>query len=171
MIWEQLDRVLGYRIPWGDRARAGLMRLTEQLDQHLGMVFHRFLSQEAGRRKKLSISINGTAVEPWDPFARDEQHTITFEQHQFELQGDYGKGLVGYTGYVVATAEQILLPQSLSAMWRAVALEPATGLLYIPCTPDDPEWRVVMGCEPRTSTRNWRAWRSTSFLIWIPLFN
>lgn len=101
VLWEQLDRVLGYKIPWGEHAKNNFLRLAGDLDQHLGMVFHRFLSGEAKRKRKLTISINGTRVEPWDPFAREERHTTELPREQFEIAGDNGKGLVAYSPYIL----------------------------------------------------------------------
>lgn len=101
VLWELLDRMLGYKIPWGDRARSGFYQMAEQLDGHLGMVFHRFLSGEARRKKKLKITVNGTTVDPWDPFARAEKACIRFATKQFEVHADDGRGLVGYTAYVL----------------------------------------------------------------------
>jgi anti-sigma regulatory factor (Ser/Thr protein kinase) len=102
VLWQVMDRVLGYKIPWGDRAKNGFFRLAEELDLHLGMVFHRFLAGEAHRKKrKIKITINGTTVEPWDPFARDEKSTIRLPDQQFEINGDEGPGLVAYSPYVL----------------------------------------------------------------------
>ena len=74
VLWQGLDRVLDYKNPWGEKAKSNLWRIAGNLDQHLGMVFHRFLNGEARRRKCLQITINGTTIEPWDPFARREVH-------------------------------------------------------------------------------------------------
>jgi hypothetical protein len=101
VLWDRMDRVLEYKVPWGERARSSFLQTVERLDLHLGMVFHRFLSGEARRRKKLTITINGTTVEPWDPFARDEKATIAYADHQFEVQDNDGRGLVGYTAFVL----------------------------------------------------------------------
>ncbi|MBI2313636.1 MAG: ATP-binding protein [Betaproteobacteria bacterium] len=101
VLWELMDRVLGYKIPWGDRARVGFLRLAEELDLHLGMVFHRFLTGEARRKKKLRITINSTAVEPWDPFVQHEKATLALPGKQFEINGDEGPGLVLYTPYIL----------------------------------------------------------------------
>lgn len=106
VLWELMDRVLGYKIPWGDRARAGFLRLADELDQHLGMVFHRFLAGEARRRKKLKITLNGTSVEAWDPFARDEKATIQLPSRQLEIHGDDGPGLVAYTPCILPAQER-----------------------------------------------------------------
>lgn len=106
ILWELLDRVLGYKIPWGDHARNGFFRLAEELDLHLGMVFHRFLSGEARRKKKLTITINGTKIDPWDPFARAEKHTISIPRREFDIAGDEGVGIVGYSPYILPPQER-----------------------------------------------------------------
>jgi hypothetical protein len=106
VLWERMDRVLGYKVPWGDRARAGFLRLADELDQHLGMVFHRFLTGEAKRKKKLKITLNGTTIEAWDPFARDEKATIQLTGKQIEIHGDEGPGLVAYAPYILPAQER-----------------------------------------------------------------
>jgi len=112
VLWEQMDRVLGYKVPWGDKARTGFLRMAEQLDEHLAMVFHRFLGGEARRRKKLKITINGTVVEPWDPFAREEKATISLASKQFEVQTDDGPGLAGYTAFILPHQHAFSTPKA-----------------------------------------------------------
>ncbi|NDQ55752.1 MAG: ATP-binding protein [Acidipila sp.] len=106
VLWESLERVLKYRVAWGESSKNALYKLAEQLDQHLGMVFHRFLSGEARRRKKLAITVNGTAVEPWDPYAREQKATEVFPSKEFELHTDDGKGAVRYQPYVLPPKEK-----------------------------------------------------------------
>jgi hypothetical protein len=106
VLWEKLDRILGYKVPWGDRAKTGLFKMIEQLEGHLAMVFHRFLAGEARRKKKLCIFINGRKVEAWDPFARSEKHTLGFETDEIELQSADGPGLVGYKAYILPAQSQ-----------------------------------------------------------------
>src|SRR5436190_1319106 len=84
ILWEKLDRVLDYKNPHGDWAKAAMLQLAEQLELHLGMVFHRFLAGEVIRKRKLSITINGAKVEAWDPFARSEKGTQAYPKHEVE---------------------------------------------------------------------------------------
>lgn len=105
VLWEVMNRVIGYKIPWGEFAKNGFYHLADELDLHLGMVFHRFLSGEAQRKKQLKISINGTAIRPWDPFAREEKATLKLPKHQFKVTGDDGPGLVAYAPYVLPSQE------------------------------------------------------------------
>lgn len=77
VFWEKLDRILNYRDPSGGWAKESFARLCKEIEEHLAMVFHRFLSGEAKRKLPLHIFINGNPVEPWDPFARSEPATQT----------------------------------------------------------------------------------------------
>jgi hypothetical protein len=88
--WENLDRMLQYDPPDGMRARNGFIRLTRELDEHLSMVFHRFLSGELDRHRKVNIRINGATLEPWDPFARSEKYTIRLEEKTIPIAGAGG---------------------------------------------------------------------------------
>ena len=106
VLWECLDRVLNYKLPWGERAKNGLLTMVERLDQHLGMVFHQFLDSTSPRRRKLAITINGTIVEAWDPFATAEKDTEKLTAEEFEITGSAGKGIVKYRPYVLPVKEK-----------------------------------------------------------------
>lgn len=106
VMWERLDRILGYKYPYGEAARKYLLTLMRDLEHHLAMVFHRFLSGEVLDRK-LNIYINGNGVAPWDPFARSETHTETFERDIIEVitEREDGEDVLG-----VIKVEPYVLP-------------------------------------------------------------
>jgi hypothetical protein len=80
VLWERLDRVLAYARPDGASAMRALRQLVEDVERHLAMVFHRFLSGQLGRgRTRLKIIVNERALAPWDPFARGEPATERLE--------------------------------------------------------------------------------------------
>ncbi|MER9254535.1 ATP-binding protein [Mesorhizobium sp. M0598] len=58
VIWELLDRMM----PRGGSAQ-DLLDLLDRVEMHLGMVFHRFISQ-----RRLAITINKRVVSAWDPY-------------------------------------------------------------------------------------------------------
>ncbi len=60
VLWEKLDRIVtpGFR-------EQDFLDLVDRVEQHLGMVFHRYLQ---GPRPGLRLNINGNPVSPWDPF-------------------------------------------------------------------------------------------------------
>jgi len=87
VLWQRLDRMLGFKHPYGEFARKRLLSMCRELEEHLGMVFHRFISGEA-RSKKLKILVNGNQVAPWDPFARSEQFTQQLQPVTLTLEQD-----------------------------------------------------------------------------------
>ncbi len=75
VLWEHLDRVLRYKIPEGQWALDGFATLCRLVEDHLSMVFHRFISGEAKRELPFAIYVNGNRLEAWDPFCRSEPAT------------------------------------------------------------------------------------------------
>ncbi len=73
VIWRSLDRLFEDEI--GKKRDEIVNEKLDVVEKHLALVFHRFLSGEAKRRKKLSIKINGHNVEPFDPFCRKNSAT------------------------------------------------------------------------------------------------
>ncbi|MDR6174290.1 hypothetical protein QE364_000787 [Nocardioides zeae] len=93
ILWENLDRVLTYRDPSGGWARNHLLGQTELIAEHLAMVFHRFLSGSARGRQQVEIRVNGSLVEPWNPFCPDED-TRELEAKHFPVTSEGAQGIV-----------------------------------------------------------------------------
>jgi len=74
VLWQRIDRILGYKHPYGEASRKRLSQTCREIESHLGMVFHRFLSGETGG-KRLKLLLNGNEIKPWDPFCRAEGKT------------------------------------------------------------------------------------------------
>jgi hypothetical protein len=87
VLWQRLDRILGFKHPYGEFARKRLLSMCRELEEHLGMVFHRFLAGEA-RSRRFKILVNGNAVEPWDPYARNEPHTQRLQPVTLPVEQD-----------------------------------------------------------------------------------
>lgn len=100
VIWERLDRILGYRKPDGESARKQIHAMCRELEDHLAMVFHRFLAGEV-RGKRLAIYVNENKVMPWDPFARSEANTQCLEAKPLPHHGSNGKGSIIIEPYVL----------------------------------------------------------------------
>jgi len=58
VLWQRLDRMLGYQHPYAMSARKRLSAMCRDLEIHLGMVFHRFLCGKVSRRKLTVASQN-----------------------------------------------------------------------------------------------------------------
>ncbi|HOW53716.1 MAG TPA: ATP-binding protein [Syntrophorhabdaceae bacterium] len=100
ILWQRLDRILGYKQPYGEMARKRLLTMCREVEEHLGMVFHRFLSGEVSKRK-LKIMLNGNTIEPWDPFARQEKKTKALQPVVITLEHEGVVGEVKLDPYVL----------------------------------------------------------------------
>ena len=87
VTWERLGKMLGYKFPYGEKAKKQAASLVEVLHQHLGMVFHKFLAGEVAN-KRFSIYLNDEKVLPWDPYSRTEKETLELEHIFLEIELD-----------------------------------------------------------------------------------
>ncbi len=78
VFWQYLDRMLGLKHPYGETSKNRLRGMSRDLEEHVTMVFHRFLNGEVPGRN-LKINLNGNGLEPWDPFARDQEDTKSLD--------------------------------------------------------------------------------------------
>lgn len=63
VLWEKVDRLTGDN----GSGRVNYERIVSEAQDHLSLVFHRFLSGERGLQK-VNLSVNGRALEAIDPF-------------------------------------------------------------------------------------------------------
>jgi len=87
VLWERLDRMLGQRHPYGETSRKRLATMSRELEDHLSMVFHRYIDGEIpGRRVKIILS--GNELKSWDPYARSELATKRLDPVEFTFEHD-----------------------------------------------------------------------------------
>lgn len=67
VLWQNLDRLVGNSHKENDAARKVFLEEFSLVEEHLGLVFHRYL-----QKKKLKLFINGIQIQPWDPFMKEE---------------------------------------------------------------------------------------------------
>jgi hypothetical protein len=103
VIWDQLDRLFPDSGPSGGWAKRRLSTLTQNLKQHLAMVFHRFLEgdAESTSQERLVITLNGEKVQPWNPFAPGEAETVSLAVKHFELEVDGVSTQLRFSPYVL----------------------------------------------------------------------
>lgn len=114
VLWEDLDRILTYKDPDGGWAKRKLLDQTELIANHLGMVFHRFLSGAVRGRRKVQIFVNEALVEPWDPFCLDEPMTSPMEAERYRIVSEGTQGIVTLRPYVLPGQAEF----STSAAWN-----------------------------------------------------
>lgn len=100
VFWQKLDRILGYKHPYGEMAKKRLSEMCRALEQHLAMVFHRFLAGEVPG-KKLQIILNGNRIEHWDPFARNEVKTQALDAIPLHIEHEGKAGMVILEPYIL----------------------------------------------------------------------
>jgi hypothetical protein len=110
VLWERLDRLLGYDHPYGEFARKRMSAMCRDLEQHLAMVFHRYLAGEV-RGRRLAIRLNGNEVKPWDPFIRSERGTRALEAIEFHLEHEGAQGVVRLEPYVLPHQVEFSSPE------------------------------------------------------------
>ena len=91
IVIEALDRLSMLKAPKADRAKH-LGTLIEQLCGHLGMVFHRFITED-----KLNIFVGQGKVRPWDPYITEHSTELPTE----EIGGQAGLPRVIVTPFVL----------------------------------------------------------------------
>ncbi|MDQ3050204.1 MAG: ATP-binding protein, partial [Bacteroidota bacterium] len=86
VLWTKIDRLLKkeYKTKGGRDAQNAIKKLADNLREHIGMVYQRFLDPSDSRAQNLIISVNGIAAIAWDPFCTGEseilaQQTLTAE--------------------------------------------------------------------------------------------
>ena len=80
VVWQKLDRLVGRSAP---RASQDFTRQLADAAEHVSFVFHRFL---AGRGRA-RIVLNGTDLEPFDPFHSDHPATQHHPRETLSLGG------------------------------------------------------------------------------------
>jgi hypothetical protein len=79
VVLEKLDRLITER--YSDQAVSRFWQRIADMERHLSMVFHKFLSGT----NPIQIFINGTKIEPWDPFMRNSFATQEFREEFVEM--------------------------------------------------------------------------------------
>lgn len=111
VIWQQLDRILGYSNPEGEPARKRLIGMCATLEEHVAMVFHRFLENKV-RGKRLAIYIQDDKVTPWDPFVANEPRRKALEPLSLLMEGHSGRSDVVFEPYVLPAQSMFSSPEA-----------------------------------------------------------
>lgn len=108
VLWTRLDRVLAYRTPHGERAKRALLEMVERLEQHLAMVFHRFIEGDLGgrHRRAITITVNGNRIKPWNPFAPQEPATQHLPLVDIDIAQRGVSGVATFDPYVLPSKER-----------------------------------------------------------------
>ncbi len=84
VLWSDLDRLTEQR--GGTSVSKIIYDKLDEVERHLTLVFHRFLSGEIEGRKPLSIFLNHHKLKPFDPFCRKNSGTRTMPEEKFRIE-------------------------------------------------------------------------------------
>lgn len=101
VVWENLDRILPEERPDGGWARRRFEQLASKTSEYLGMVFHRFIEGQTPSGLRLTITVNGEKVRPWNPFAEREPAVKTLPMKRFEISTGSLHGYVRVKPFVL----------------------------------------------------------------------
>lgn len=114
VLWRRLDRILGLKHPYGGMIKKRILGMCSELEEHLAMVFHRYLAGEAGARR-VRIAVNGKPLRPWDPFVRAEKSTAKLEPVVLQYDHDGLKGIILMEPYVLPHQDDFSSPEAHAA--------------------------------------------------------
>ncbi len=100
VIWNLLDRVLDKTLSVQDSMRENLGILAN----HIGLTYHRFMSDEAGMNK-ISIILNDEIIEPKDPFLT--KHPLTRPQPEVKIWLDGGLQAITIRPFILPPPSKI----------------------------------------------------------------
>lgn len=106
VLWENLDRVLPNDRPDGGWAKRRVESAATKTANHLAMVFHRFLGGHVGGRK-FTLTVNGEAVRPWNPFGSDAAASRELPVLRFDVPVGEGIGTVELARYVLPARNEV----------------------------------------------------------------
>ncbi len=106
VMWTKLDRVLAYKLPEGQAALHGFDALSREVEDHLAMVFHRFLTGGAKHVVPLALSVNHAMVHAWDPFATSEPATQKLPRQSLPLHHEGRTHQLAVQPYILPRQDQ-----------------------------------------------------------------
>lgn len=82
VLWERMDERSGIT----GLDREGFFLRLQDVREHLGMIFHRFLGGDA---RRIAIRINGRPVKPWEPFQTSHPSTTPMRTERIRHGGSF----------------------------------------------------------------------------------
>jgi hypothetical protein len=93
VIWENCDRLLNsdYDEPGGQKEQRAIRYRVDTIRKHCGLVFHKFLDESESAFPNVTIEINDSLVEFWNPFypSKSEQ-VLPPQEMQLEIEVEDG---------------------------------------------------------------------------------
>ena len=93
-----------------------LSNMINDLESHLGLVFHRFIEGSVSGRKSIKIDVSGKEIESIDPFCKKERSTRQLDKKNIVMKyterGEIKKSKVTLSPYILPKEGQFSSPQA-----------------------------------------------------------
>ena len=106
VVWRKLDRISNFDNPYGKRTENAMFALCRDLENHLAMVFHRFI--DGNEKRGVKFLLNDNRLDAWDPFVRSEPATQQLDLVTIPLHG----GEVTLEPFVLPPQADFTLPSA-----------------------------------------------------------
>jgi hypothetical protein len=127
VVWENLDRVLPERYAESGWGRRRLTSLAKKTNEHLSLVFHRFIQGTHGL-SPVAIRVNDDKLQAWDPFASNESNTLALPAEIFEVESDQVASDIVFRGYVLPPRDKFSTPEQFERMSGSLKWNRQQGL-------------------------------------------
>lgn len=85
VVWDKVDRLMR-EYQNKSYAEKALRKTVESLQEHLSMVFQRFLDENDKRASNINICVNGQKLTAWDPFCSKESKTQILQEEDVPVE-------------------------------------------------------------------------------------
>ncbi|MBI2044928.1 ATP-binding protein [Candidatus Pacearchaeota archaeon] len=126
VLWEKLDRIIGFKNSEGEAARNKVISMCRELENYLSMVFHKFLSNEV-LGKSLEIYLNRNKIQPWDPFGRHESKTNILSPIKIKIIHNGAENKIFLQPYILPTKEEFSSQDSFQKLSGISGWNPQQG--------------------------------------------
>ncbi len=103
IYWQSLDKVFGDMDLSDEQKSQELFEQAASTADHLSVVFHKFMQGTTRFDYPIDFYVNGSKVEPWDPYAKDE---TSKKIREIELGIGAGTKTVKVTAWVLPTERE-----------------------------------------------------------------
>ena len=114
VVWEAVDRLLKeYSEPGGKFAQNALIKSTSDLEEHISMVYQRFLDlSDVRENQKVKIWVNDKGITHWDPFC--EQEGKPAQEQAVDVETQDGTKILGkftVRAFILPRKEEFVNPE------------------------------------------------------------
>jgi len=114
VIWENLDRAFPGRYSAGAWAKRRVDILKAKTEEHLALVFQRFIDGSAGRRA--TIRLDDLPLHAWNPFATAEPGTYELDAQSFDVSEAAHAGTVTLRRWILPARSSFSSPAEFERM-------------------------------------------------------